>query len=130
MHAASRFRAGQLAPEDGRQVEAHQIVQRAASEVGFDQRHVDLARVGHRFVNGGLGDGVEGDAFDVGILLDRLAFGQRLLQVPTDRLTLAVRVGGEDQGVVVLKRVGDGLDVFLAVRGDLPKHIKFVLGID
>jgi hypothetical protein len=39
-------------------------------------------------------------------------------------------VGGEDQFVVVFQRVGDGLDVLLAVIGDFPDHVESVVGID
>jgi hypothetical protein len=80
--------------------------------------------------HGVLGDRVEGHAADGRILLDRLALFQRLLEVPADRLPLAVGVGGEDQVGVVLQRVGDRLDVFLAVGRDLPRHVEAVLGID
>ena len=42
LHAAGRARAGQLAPQHRREREADQIVQRAAGQVGVDQRAVDL----------------------------------------------------------------------------------------
>ena len=48
LHAAGRTRAGQFAPQHGRQVEADEIVQRAAGEIGVDQRLVDFARMPHR----------------------------------------------------------------------------------
>ena len=130
LHAARGFRARQLAPQHRRQVEADEIIKRAAGQIRLDQRHVDLARVLHRLGHSRLGDCVEGDALDVGVFLDRFALGQRLLEVPADRLTFAVGVGGEDQRVVVLERIGDGLDVFLAVAGHLPQHVKFVVRVD
>ena len=46
LHAARRARAGQLAPQHRRQVEADQIVERAARHVGVDQRLVDLRAAG------------------------------------------------------------------------------------
>ena len=64
LHAAGRARAGQLAPQHRRQREADQIVERAAGEVGVDQRLVDLARMLHRLEHRLLGDGVEHDALD------------------------------------------------------------------
>ena len=82
LHPARRFRAGQLAPQHGRQVEAHQIIQRPARQIGLDQFHVDLTGVLHRFGDGGSGDRVEHHAADGHAGLDRLAAGQRLLQVP------------------------------------------------
>ncbi len=130
MHPAGRARAGQLAPEHRRQVEADEIVERAAGEIGIDQRGVDLARVLHRLGDGGFGDRVEHHAADRRIFLDRLAFAQRLFEMPRDRLALAVGVGGEDQGVVLRQRVGDRLDVLAAVGADLPGHLEAVIGIN
>ena len=128
LHAARRFRARQLAPQDRREVEADEIVERPARQIGLDQRGIHLARTRHRLGDGGFGDRVEGDAAD---LLARLeVLGQRLLQVPGDRLALAVGVGGEDQRVVALQRVGDRLDMLAAIRRHLPFHREPVLGID
>ncbi len=44
LHPAGRAGARQLAPQHRREGEAHQIVQRAAGEVGVHQLHVDVAR--------------------------------------------------------------------------------------
>jgi acetyl-CoA/propionyl-CoA carboxylase biotin carboxyl carrier protein len=75
-----------------------------------NQLHVDVARGGHSGLHRGLGDGVEGDAFDA-LALQRLLLIQRLEHVPGNRLAFAIRVGCEDQMVSVLHRVGDGFDV-------------------
>ena len=64
LHAAGRAGAGQLAPQHRREREADQIVERAAGEIGVDQRAVDLARMAHGLEHGVLGDGVEDDALD------------------------------------------------------------------
>ena len=48
LDAAGRARARQLAPQHRRQREADEIVERAAGEIGIDQRRIDLARIGHR----------------------------------------------------------------------------------
>ena len=64
LHAAGRAGAGQLAPQHRREREADEIVERAAGEIGIDQRLVDLARVLHRLEDGVVGDGVEDDALD------------------------------------------------------------------
>ncbi len=125
---AGGFRAGELAPEDGREVEADEVVERAAGEVGLDQRGVDVAGMGHRLGHGGFGDRVEGDAADCLALLQ--ARGERFLEVPGNRLALAVGVGGENERVVGLQRLGDRADVLFAVRGDFPFHVESVLGID
>ena len=51
LDAAGGLGAGELAPEDGREAEADEVVERPAREVGVDQLHVDLARVLHRLVD-------------------------------------------------------------------------------
>ena len=65
LDAAGRARARQLAPEHRREREADEIIERAAGEIGIDQRAVDLARMLHRLGHGLLGDGVEDDALDL-----------------------------------------------------------------
>jgi hypothetical protein len=52
------------------------------------------------------------------------------LQVPADRLSLAIRVGRQDQFVIGFQRLGDRLYMLAAFGGDLPQHAKTVLGID
>ena len=64
LHAAGRARARQLAPQHRREREADQIVERAAGEIGVDQRAVDLARMLHRLEHRLLGDGVEHHPLD------------------------------------------------------------------
>ena len=128
LHAAGRFRAGQLAPEHGREGEAHEIIERAARQIGIDQRCVDLARVGHRLGDGGFRDRVEGHPLDLLAALERWCEG--LAQVPADRLALAVGVGGEDEVVVGLERLGDGADMLAAVGVDLPLHRETRIGVD
>ena len=66
LDAACRAGARQLAPEHGRQREADEIVERAARQIGGNQRLIDLARLFHRRKDRLLGDGVEGDALDLG----------------------------------------------------------------
>ena len=62
LHPPGRARAGQLAPQHRREVEADEIVERAAGEIGVDERVVDLARVAHGLEDRGFGDRVEDDA--------------------------------------------------------------------
>ena len=97
LHAAGRAGARQLAPQHRREREADQIVERAAGEIGVDQRRIDVARGPERIQNGLLGDGVEGDALDRRALLQGLALLQDAQDVPGDGLAFAVGVGGEDQ---------------------------------
>ena len=121
LHPAGRARAGQLAPEHRRQREADQIVERAAGEIGVDQRAVDLARVLHRLRHRLLGDGVEHHALDR-LRLQRVLLLQHLQHVPGDRLALAVGVGGEDQLVGALDRAGDVVEPLRRLVVDLPEH--------
>ena len=130
LHPPGRAGARQFAPQHRRQGEPDQVVQRPARQIGVDQFHVDVARMRHRLGDGAARDGVENDAPDLGGLLHRAPLAQRLQQVPRDRLALAVRVGGEDQLVVVLQRLGDGADMALGLRVDLPGHFESVLRID
>src|SRR5690606_10380856 len=62
LHAASRTGAGKLPPQNGREIEANEIIEGAASKISVDQRHVDVARVRHCVEHGLLGDRVEDDA--------------------------------------------------------------------
>ena len=130
LDAARGFRAGKLAPENRREVEAHEIIERAAGEVGLHQLHIHVAGVLHRLCHRGFGDRVEDHAGNGGVLLDRPAFAKRLFEVPGDRLTLTVRVGGENQRVVVLQGIGDGFDMLLRIVRNLPCHGKSLVGID
>ena len=81
LHASRRFRSRQFAPQDWRQAEPDQIVERAAGEIGVDQLAVQFARVVYRLDNGVLGDFVENDAFDNDIV-QGTALGQDFLQMP------------------------------------------------
>ena len=121
LHPACRFRPRQATPKHGRELEPHKVIQGAAGQIGLDQFHVHLAGIFHRFGDGGLGDGVEHNARYGRIFFDRAALCERLLQMPADRFALAVRVGCEDQLIVVFQRIGDGLDVFFAGSRQPPK---------
>ena len=129
MHAAGRARARQLAPEHRREREADQIVERAAREIGVDQRVVDGARMLHRLGHRLLGDRIEDDALDR-LVLQRLLFVERLQHVPGDRLALAVGVGGQNEGVGLLQGMGDVVDALLRLGVDLPEHLEIIVRID
>ncbi len=120
LHAAGRTRARQFAPQHGRQRKADQIIERAAREIGIDQRRVDLARMLHRLGDGLLGDGVEDDALDL-VVLQRLLFLEHFQHVPGDRLALAIRVGRQDELVGALKRMRDVVHPLLGLRHRPPR---------
>ena len=128
LDAARRLGAGQLTPQHRREGEADQIIERAAGAIGVDQIVVELARLLHRLGHRRLGDGVEGDALD--LLRQRAALLQHLLDVPGNRLAFAVRVGGEDQGVGLLRLVGDRLELPRLVGIGLPLHREAGVRID
>ena len=128
LHAAGRAGAGQLAPQHRRQREADEIVERAARQIGVDQRRVDLARIGHRVEHRLLGDGVEDDAADRLVLQHALAL-QHFEHMPGNGLALAIRVGGEDQPVGVLHRLGDVGQPLGRRAVDLPGHGEIVVGL-
>ena len=64
LHPAGRARARKLAPQHRRKREADEIIERAARQIGIDQRLVDGARMLHRLGHRLLGDGVEHHALD------------------------------------------------------------------
>ncbi len=127
LHPAGRARARQLAPQHRRQREADQIVERAARQIGVDQRRVDVARMRHRVEHGLLGDGVEDDAPDR-LVLERALLAQHLQHMPGNRLALAVGVGGQNQPVGVLHRLGDLVEPLGRRRIDQPGHGKILVG--
>ncbi len=52
LHAAGGAGARQLAPEHGREVEADEIIERAAGQISIDQRLIDGPGRAHRLVDG------------------------------------------------------------------------------
>ena len=126
MHAAGRARARQLAPEHRRQVEADQIVERAAGEIGVHQRDVDVARIAHGIEHGRLGDGVEDDALDRLVADDALLL-EHVQNVPGNRFTLAIRVGRENEAVGGFHRVGDVLHALGRGAVHFPGHLEVLV---
>ena len=129
LHASGRTRARQLAPQDRREGEAHQVIQRAAGQIGVHQLHVDVARMLHRLRDGRLGDGVEHHTLDLGVLHGLLAV-KHLQHVPGDGFAFAVRVGGQDQGLGALERLGDVAQPLGRFGVHVPGHGKVLVGQD
>src|SRR5579883_3143484 len=121
LDAARRAAARQLAPEHGRQGEAHEVVERAARQIGVDQLSIELARMTERVENGRFRYFVEYHPLDVDAL-QRMALAQHLLDMPGDRLAFAVVVGREVEIVGALHRPGDVLEPLLGLAIDLPGH--------
>ena len=59
LHTACRFRTGELAPQNWREVKPNEVVQCTAGQIGLNQMGVDLTRVFHRLGHSILGDRVE-----------------------------------------------------------------------
>ena len=129
LHPSCRAGTGQLAPQHRRQVEADQIIQRPARQIGIDQFHVDLTRIGHGLGHGRAGDGVEGDALD-GLVLERLLPVQGFQDMPADGLTFAIRVGRQDQTIRRFHCRSDIGQAFGRLGIDLPFHREVVVGPD
>lgn len=129
LHPAGRQTAAHLAPQQGRQVEAHQIVQRAPGLLGVDEVGGDVARVLHRLGDGTLSDLVKHHALHR-LALEQTFFVQKLLQMPGDRLAFAVGVGREVDDVGLAERAGNGIQMLAAARDGRVLHGKAVRRID
>ena len=110
LHAPGREPGADLLPQQGREVEAHQVIQRSPRLLRVHQVAGDLARVFQRFLHGAAGDLVEHDAVH-GAVVEQAALAQRLAHVPADGFALTVGVGGEVEGIGALHRLGDGIEM-------------------
>ena len=126
LHAACGTRARQLAPQDRREIEADEVIERAAGEIGVDQVGVDLARIGHRIEHRLLGDGIEDHALD-GLVADRLLAPEKVEHMPGDGLALAIGVGREEERVGFLDRVGNVVDALGRGRIHFPGHGEVIV---
>ena len=129
LHAAGRARAGELAPQHRREGEADQIVERPARPIGVDQRLVDLARMAHRLLHGVLGDRVEHHPVDA-LVLEQLLVPEDLVDVPRDRLALAVGVGRQNDPIGAPDRDANVAEPLGRLGVDLPAHGEIVVRID
>ncbi len=126
---ACRAGAGQFAPQDRGEGEAHVVIEGAVGEIRVDQGLVDLARLAQRGLDRVLGDGVEGHALDRQVLQHAL-FTQGFQNVPGDRLALAVRVGGEDELLGPLDRLGNVGNPLRAPVLERPDHAEIGIRVD
>ena len=121
MDPAGGQAASDLLPQQGREIEAHQIVQCAARLLSVHQVDRKLPRIGHRLLHRALRDLVE-DYPMHRALTELTALFEQLVQVPGDGLPLAVRVRGQVQGIGLLEHFGDGLNMPLVAVDDLVLH--------
>ena len=129
LHAARRQTGSNFLPQQGRQIEAHQEIERAPGLLRIDEVDRQLARLRHGFAHRVLGDLVEHDALHV-LALERALGLQQLVQMPGDGLALAVRVGREIQRFRLLQRSRYGIDMLLIAFDDLILHGEMTLRID
>ena len=129
LHAAGGEAAPHFLPEQRREIEADEIVERAPRLLRVHEIERQVARLGHRLAHRGLGDLVEHHAMHL-LVRELAALFQDLRQMPGDGFALAVRVGREVQGLGFLQRLGDGFDVALVLLEHLVLHGEAVVGID
>ena len=129
LHAAGRQARLHLAPEQRRQVEADQIIERTTRLLGVDEVVGDIARVGDGIADRALGDFVEHHALH-GLALERVLFLQQLDQMPGNGFAFAIRVGGQEQRVGVLQSTDDRPHVFLVAVDDLVFHLEIGFRVD
>ncbi len=129
LHPAGRAAARQLAPQHRREGEAHQVVQRPPRQIGIDQRGIEVARMGDGVLHRPLGDLVEGDPADLHPL-QGAAPGQHLLDMPGNRLALAIRIGCQEQPAGALQGPGDLGDLAFAAVLRFPVHGEILVRAD
>ena len=57
-----------------------------------------------------------------------LALSQNFLDVPGNGLSLAIRIGRQDQRIVAFEGFSDIIDAFFSLPVHLPRHIEIVIG--
>ena len=129
LHPARRQAATHFLPQQRREIEAHQVVERAARLLRVDQIERQAARLLHGGADGVARDLVEHHAMHL-LAVEVAALREDLLQVPGDRLALAVGVGGEVERVGFPQRARDGIHVALVLLQHLVLHGVAVGGID
>ena len=129
LHAAGGQAALDLAPQDRRQVETDQVVQRAARLLGIDQVAGDRARLADRFLDRARGDLGEHHALHR-LVLDQPAFLQDLGDMPADRFTLAIRVGRQQDVVGALGGLGNRIDMLFILVDHVVVHGEPVVRVD
>ncbi len=129
LHPAGGQAGPNFLPQQRREVEADQIVQRPPGLLGVDQIQGKLARLRHGLLNRPLGDLVEHDA-PHGFVAQQIALLEDFAQVPGDGLAFPVGVGRQIERVRLGGGLGDGLDVPLVFIDELVFHGEAALGID
>ena len=125
LDAARGEAVANLLPEERRHRVAHETVDDSPSLLRIDEVLVDVPRMLERFLNGGGGDLVEGDAAELG-----LGHLDDVREMPGDRLPLPVEVGRQPDVIGGLRFPAERPSVLLRVVGDerLEVHAHLRLG--
>ncbi len=126
---SSRQTATNLLPQQRREIEADQIIERPARLLRVYQRAGKAARLAHRLVDRALGDFGEDHALDGHFFLDAPLF-QDLGNVPGNGLAFAVEVGRQINGIGLSGRGDDLVDVLFVAVDDVVVHGEIMLGVD
>jgi hypothetical protein len=129
LHAAGRQAAAHFLPEQRREIETDQVVERASRLLGVHQVKRQVARFGHRALHLALGDFVEHHALDF-LALEVAALFEQLAQMPGNGFAFTVRVGGEEEVLGFLERTRDGFHVLFVALDRLVTHLEVLVGID
>ena len=129
LHAAGRQAAAHFLPEQRREIETDEVVERAARLLRIHEVERQVARLGDGALHFALGDFVEHDAFDF-LALEVAALFEQLAQVPGNGFAFAVRVGRQKEVLGFLQRARDGVDVFFVALDGAVTHRELLVGID
>ncbi len=129
LYASRGEAAANLLPQQGREVEADQVIERAARLLRVHQIERQLARVLDRLANRIARDLVERHPVH-SLAVELAARPQDLLQVPGDGLAFPVRVGRQIEGFRFLQAADDAFHMTLVLRQHLVAHRVAVLRID
>ena len=131
LHPPRTQAAADLFPQQGRQIEADQIVQRTARLLGIDQVHIQLARLLQGSLNAFLGHFVKHHPLRARFQILNAALGfQDFVNMPGNRLAFPIRVGSQIQVFRFFGSSHDGIDVLFAFGRHFVFHREIVLGID
>ena len=129
LHASGGQPLAHLLPQERREVEADEVIERAPRLLRVDQFQRQTARLTHRLADGVAGDLVEHHAVHV-LAVEVAALLEDLLQVPGDGLAFAVRVGRQIERLGLAQAARDRLHVALVFFQHPVLHGVAVVGID
>ena len=129
LHPASGQSGPDFLPQQRRQIETDQIVQRPPGLLGVDQIQRQRPGMGDGVLDRPLGDLVERYP-PHRLVLEQVALAQDFVQVPGNGFALAIRIGGQIQRIGLGNRLGDGFDIPLVLFDELVFHREVAIRID